>query len=375
LLEEAATLYGELNAVNPRDVELRRLTLGVFQQLGNMALQRGDADMSRIIYEKYTAIAKAAVDSAPDASDSDLVENLLVGYEGLADAYIELKNPDMTKAYFDKYKQLIESSFTGDKSSAPARHALAVAYGKLGAFRQKLDPTDARNYFQQEVSTLDDLPDSEKFTLESQCDLSQGLGKLALICMGLKANSDAVAAYKRAVEVDENLSQRHPDNQDLRRFALASNAGLGDATLRQGGAEPAKTYYLRARDLAAMVLKADASIDSKLAMAQALRQCGFISQELKNPTDAATYYESARAIDEPLFTSAPENSDAQLGLAKDLFGAGVAARSTGDDKTASASFTRARNLVTPLRAVKSAAGRSADELSKSIDSWLKAGGS
>jgi len=374
LLEDAATLYGELNAANPRDPELRRRTLDVYQQLANMALQRGEADMSRLIYERYTAIAKAAVDAAPDASDADLIEDLLTGYEGLADAYIELKNPDMTKTYFDKYETLIKSRFSGDKSSAPARHALAVAYGKLGAFREKLDPTDARHYFVDEISTLDALPDIEKNTLEAQCDLSQGLGKLASICMRLKDKPAAVATYKRAVEVDENLSKLHPDNQDLRRFAVASNTGLGEATFRLNGADPAKAFYLRGLELAQIVLKADGSIDSKLALAQSFRQCGSISLELKDSTAAATYYQSALSIDDPLFTSAPENSEAQLGLAQDLFGVGMAAHSNGDDKTAAASFAKARNLVTPLRAVKSAGGRSADELSKSIDSWLKVAG-
>jgi serine/threonine protein kinase len=167
----------------------------------------------------------------------------------LAQMEHEVGSPSRARACYEQAGTLYAALVKEEPDNAVHRQALADCQYNLGLLalaERKIDT--AQKHFQDCLALRQDLADTQKNNPEVQNDLAeiyQSLGELYRVTGQARR---AEAMYHLALQLNERLTEAHPDDLILWNGLAMTCNNLGMLAMDTGNSEQAQQYFTRARD-------------------------------------------------------------------------------------------------------------------------------
>jgi serine/threonine protein kinase/tetratricopeptide (TPR) repeat protein len=200
----------------------------------------------------------------------------------------------------------------------------------------------ALKYYQQFLDQRGDDPTLHR-------DLSKTWFRVGLITNDVGAKPDALAAYQKARDQQEELLRDHPGDAQLQSDLAETCWHMGELERWSGQYAPALRSYQRSRDLRDQLVRAQPDIPAhQNALAKSYAGLGELYEFTDRSEEAVGAYRKARDLGETLVRQNPKNSQFQRDLADSCRRLGEVQMSLEQHAQALSSLDRAIELFGKL---------------------------
>ena len=209
-------------------------------------------------------------------------------------------------------------------------------------------PAQALPALERASAALEALPPAERSTPETQAELARTLNSICLVLRHTGSLSEAIANYRRAIEILESVIRSEPTTEhfaDLATFEI----NLGQVYRQLGRRTEALEIYRRAASTRERIAKAYPSITSfQVQLANVYNSLGNVLEELNRPNESIPAMERAAELYEPLVKANPTVTLLATNQAKILNNLGLFQSQAGRLDEARTSYERALNVSRKL---------------------------
>src|SRR5262249_23023366 len=178
-----------------------------------------------------------------------------------------------------------------------------------------------------------------------RCETAQAYLQVGDIRRALGRSAEAEKAFRRALEVCEQLVADFPDESAYRRRLAQSCTWLGNLLVATGRPEEAGPFYQRFHE---MWVRWPDHVRNERASRQALaayhHNQAHHHSSLARLKEAESHYRTAVSLQEQLAREYPETEEYLRGLARSHNGLGVTLKRTGRPGDAAAAYRRPAHL-------------------------------
>ncbi len=316
----AAELFGELatGADQPGEFQQQQATA-----LNNLALLFAAQGKLAEAREQYTAaIQLQSLVVAADAELASAKRLLAEMFTNLGLLERQSGEPAAARKSLSRAIALLEAIVVDKPADRATRHALAMAFNNRSFMEQEHDWAAAENSCRAAVDLLTQIvqesPADESATARS--DLALSCNNLAAILGHRSKDADAIAAFRRAVELQEQLVRQAPGVLQYRSDLAITWNNLAQALARENNTSEAERAYERAEELfAELVADFPRDIRYRSSLAGVLNNRGMASELAGDLKSALTAYQQAIEHQRIAVEQAPQQTQYREFLSKHYF--------------------------------------------------------
>lgn len=215
-----------------------------------------------------------------------------------------------------KYLDSLSEEASGDTSLL---RELAEGYQKLGLIQGSTrnaslgDPKSAVASLRKAVALREALARANPADRRAQHELQKSYEELADPLIQVDANESA-AYIDKSVRLAATLYHEEPTNTDFLHSLILAYQDQAQAFTRRNDFARATTVLSMSLDLAKQLASIAPDASSKLLLSYAHKRLGALMIAQQKYTQALTEYESARALDESLLATHPDNANTQYAI-------------------------------------------------------------
>jgi eukaryotic-like serine/threonine-protein kinase len=323
--EKAITLFAELAEAAAKPAEHRQQQATALNNLALLYAAQGKADEARKRYNTAIQLQSDVVasDASPKAASRLLAE--LYTNRGL----LERQNGDAIEARKSLTRAIaqLEKILAAAPEDDEARHALAMAFNNRSFVEQASHWDAAEQSCQRAVELFEELAateaDNETVSAATRGDLALSYNNLAAIRGHLGKHAEAITAFRRAVELQEQLVRQAPGVVQFRSDLAITWNNLAQALARQEKPQVSNEAYDRAQELFnEMVADYPQDIRYQSSLAGVLNNRGMASELAGDLDTALAEYRAAIEHQKVAVGQAPRNSQYREFLSKHYFNCG-----------------------------------------------------
>jgi serine/threonine protein kinase/tetratricopeptide (TPR) repeat protein len=317
--EKAAELFAELSVTSDQPAEYRQQQAMALNNLALLFAAQGKADEARTRYNTAIKLQSevAAGDKPPQAAARLLAE--LYTNRGL----LERQNGDAPGARKSLTRAIaqLEKIVAIAPEDDEARYALAMAFNNRSFVEQASHWEAAEQSCRRAVELFEELAataaDNQAISAATRGDLALSYNNLAAIRGHLGKHAEAIAAFRRAVELQEQLVRQAPGVVQFRSDLAITWNNLAQALARQEESHESNQAYDQAQQLFTdLVNDYPRDIRYQSSLAGVLNNRG-MARELAGDLDAAlAEYRDAIEHQKVAVEQSPQNSQYREFLSK-----------------------------------------------------------
>lgn len=323
--QQAAQLFAELAEASHQPGEHRQQQATALNNLALLYAGQGKLDLAHSRYNTAIKLQSSVVasDHPPPAATRLLAE--LYTNRGLlerqyGDAAAARKSLTRAIAQLEK---IVAATPEDDK----ARHALAMAFNNRSFVEQSSHWAAAEQSCRRAVELFEELAeveaDNQPVANATRADLALSYNNLAAIRGHLGKDPEAIAAFRRAVQLQEQLVRQAPGVVQFRSDLAITWNNLAQALARQGDNSEADKAYDRAQELfTELVSDYPQDIRYQSSLAGVLNNRGMASELAGDLDTALAEYRDAIDHQKVAVQSSPEHSQYREFLSKHYFNCG-----------------------------------------------------
>lgn len=345
--EKAAELFAQLADSSDKPAEYRQQQAMALNNLALLFTAQGKSDDACLSYDTAIQLQSKVVrsDSPPEAASRLLAE--LYTNRGL----LERQNGDAAGARKSLTRAIaqLEKIVAGSPEDDEARHALAMAFNNRSFVEQASHWDAAEQSCRRAVELFEELAataeDNQAVSAATRGDLALSYNNLAAIRGHLGKHTEAIAAFRRAVELQEQLVRQAPGVVQFRSDLAVTWNNLAQALARQKQSHESNQAYDQAQELFTdLVNDYPQDIRYQSSLAGVLNNRG-MARELAGDLDAAlAEYRAAIEHQKVAVERAPQNSQYREFLNKHYVNCGRTLRLMDRQSDAAALAVERRKL-------------------------------
>ncbi len=319
----AAELFGQLatDAEQPAEFQQEQATA-----INNLALLFAAQGKLAEAQQQYTKAIRLQSVVVADDAELDVAKRLLAEMftnRGLLER--QSGEPVAARKSLSRAIALLEALVVGKPADRETRRALAMAFNNRSFVEQEHDWAAAEASCQAAVDLftqiVEESPTDGSATARS--DLALSYNNLAAILGHRSKDIDAIAAFRRAVELQEQLARQAPGVVQYRSDLAITWNNLAQALARQDKTSDASSAYERAEALfAELVADFPRDIRYRSSLAGVLNNRGMASELAGDLKRALVAYEQAIEHQRIAVEQAPGQTQYREFLSKHYFNCG-----------------------------------------------------
>jgi tetratricopeptide (TPR) repeat protein len=275
------------------------------------------------------------------------------------------------EALLAKSISLLRKQLSHTPDDAELTRALAIALNNRSFVQQAVDWSAARKSSEEAVTLLTRLCDAAETNagnlISLRSDLALCLNNLGAIFGHQRRPDEAAAAYRRAIEVQEQLVRQAPAVVELRSDLAVTWNNLGQSLSAVGDSEAAAAYETARRRLAELVADVPSDLRYRSSLAGVLNNQALGLEQTGQLAAALKHYRQAIELQREALEKAPQQAQFRDLLSKHYTNYCRALRAAGSAELAAEAALQRRELwpndATALVEIALELGRAADLLS------------
>jgi tetratricopeptide (TPR) repeat protein len=345
--EKAAELFAELAQTSDKPAECRQQQAMALNNLALLYAGQGKTDDARECYNTAIQLQSDVVASVkPPKAASRLLAELYTN-RGL----LERQSGDAPGARKSLTRAIaqLEKIVAATPEDDEARHALAMAFNNRSFVEQTSHWEDAEQSCRRAVELFEELAateeDNQANSAATRGDLALSYNNLAAIRGHLGKHNEAITAFRRAVELQEQLVRQAPGVVQFRSDLAITWNNLAQALARQEESHESNRAYDEAQRLFTDLVKDyPQDIRYQSSLAGVLNNRG-MARELAGDLDAAlAEYRDAIKHQTVAVQESPQNSQYREFLSKHYVNCGRTLRLMDRQADAAALAVERRKL-------------------------------
>lgn len=347
--EKAVELFAKLAITTGKPAEHWQQQAAALNNLALLFAGQGKTAEARAQYDAAIQLQSSVVSSKdPPKTAARLLAELYTN-RGL----LERQNGNAAAARKSLTRAIaqLEKIVAAAPEDDEARHALAMAFNNRSFVEQGAHWSAAEQSCRRSVELFEELAatedDNHPVSAVTRGDLALSYNNLAAIRGHLGKHDEAIAAFRRAVELQEQLVRQAPGVVQFRSDLAVTWNNLAQTLARQNQSSEASDAYNRAQDLfTELVTDYPEDIRFQSSLAGVLNNRG-MARELAGDLDAAlAEYRDAIEHQKLAVQQSPQNSQYREFLSKHYFNCSRTLRNMDRHADAAAMAVERRDLWT-----------------------------
>ncbi len=188
----------------------------VYEQLGNIELQKGNTEKALDFFEKETTIFEKLYEEQPN--ELLIKHGLAIAYQFMGIVYAKLESWEKALLYYEKYNQFEQELHENAPEHLDIKHKLALSYERLGNAHRNLGNQHKVLFFYEEFNQLmKELYQSEPTNLYFKNNLAASYERLGLHAKERDNKTEAKEYYLlQSQKLRKELVQQVPSNSQYR---------------------------------------------------------------------------------------------------------------------------------------------------------------
>ncbi len=322
---QAADLFAELAATADKPTLFYQQQATALNNIALLFVAEGKLTEAR---DQYTAAIRLQSAQIADGKEEKIATRLLAELytnRGLLER--QSGEPAAARRSLTKAIALLEKLAAVTPEDSQTRHALAMALNNRSFVEQESDWQAAEGSCRAAVELFEQLVDEnsgdQTASAAPRSDLALSYNNLAAILGHLSKDADAIAAYRQAVGIQEQLVRQAPSVVQYRSDLAITWNNLAQALARQEMTDEAARAYDQSQTMfAELVADFPQDIRYQSTLAGVLNNRGMASEVAGDLDAALTAYRQAIEHQRIAVASAPEQSQYREFLSKHYFNCG-----------------------------------------------------
>ena len=245
--DRAAATAGQLAAVDPRSVAVRRELAAAFDRLGDLARRAYQVNELAGPYGKAFAIRQALAAERPD--DAAIRRDLSVSHNKLGDEREINGDPAAARVHYEEGIKAIGPSPAAGPGLKAYRRDLRFSYGRLGGVAlHQFDGPAALDALGRSLAEAEAICAQDPEDAASRRDRALAQDYLGMACVEFGQTERAERALRASVDDRAAASTADPSNAEVARAVALGHQHLGEMYARRRDFDAARREFRDALD-------------------------------------------------------------------------------------------------------------------------------
>ena len=241
------------------DPRLRQLLINLLEDLGGLAVDRGDLSQALQYYHEGLTAAQALATSHPD-DDGDAQHRLAIAYRTLGDVEFWSDALDAADANFKAASEVALKLTQEHPLNSILKRDYSLSQERLGdALTKKGDFAGALTAYRDGEANAIEMARFDPANLEWQYDIAIGHCEVGHAEFAIGDLKSSETSFSEAVAIDETLVRKDPNNVLWRNHFSYALEQLGNVSEKLGDTDVALTAFREAAAFDEQIAAADAN--------------------------------------------------------------------------------------------------------------------
>lgn len=302
--EEAIGVYRDLIAADPHLARFRHDLALCSNNMGQLHEQLGDIESARDCYQSAILGFRVITEQHPD--ERVYPQGLALSLSNLGSLHRKTGALDAARVTYGEAVSIQEALLPASSDDPELVAQLAASYNELSFLLGATNLQTATEYNSKALSTLERLVTLSPKSWKRRSQLAACYNNRGAIFKRGGQRTEALQAYQRGIEIQEELVHLAPDIVQLQHELGVSYNNLGQLLAEQLPGEAAPQFRRAEAVFAKLVSVAEDSPRYRASLGGVLNNLGLVFERQQRLEDACQEYQRAIRHQEHAFQDAPQ---------------------------------------------------------------------